>query len=130
LNKDKIQIAVVDDDESFARAVGRLLRTAGFGTAIYHSAEAFLQDLGVKRVQCLVLDIQLGGMSGFDLGRRLVEIGANIPFIFLSVLEEDECRQEARQIGCSDFLHKPVSGQLLIGAIRHAVDPSASRKPN
>ncbi len=121
---------MVDDDESFARAIGRLLRAAGFETAVYPSAEAFLQDLAAKPVSCLVLDIQLGGMSGLDLGRRLVEMGAKIPVIYVTALEDGECSREARQIGCSAFLHKPVSGQLLVETIQQAVNPPTGIKLN
>lgn len=115
---------MVDDDESFARAIGRLLRAAGFGTVIYHSAEAFLKGFAAGTVNCLVLDIQLGGMSGLDLGRRLAAMGTRIPVIFVTASEDDGNSQQAREINCSAFLHKPVNGQALIGAIQHAVQPA------
>jgi len=120
---------VVDDDESFARAIGRLLRAAGFGTAIYHSAETFLHNHAAGPIHCLVLDVQLGGMSGPELGRHLAETGANIPVIFVTALEAGEPSQEARQIGCSSLLHKPVSGRVLVEAIRQAVNSAAKLKP-
>lgn len=124
MSEDKFQVAVVDDDESFARAIGRLLRAAGFGTVIYNSAEAFLQGLAAERVNCLVLDIQLGGMSGLDLGRRLAEIGAKIPIVYVTALEGEKVRRDASEIHGSALLHKPVSGQQLIGAIRRATQPA------
>ncbi len=130
MNEKKIRVAVVDDDESFGRAIGRLLRAAGFETAVYPSAEAFQQDLAAKPVSCLVLDIQLGGMSGLDLGHRLVEMGAKIPVIYVTALEDGECSQEATQIGCSAFLHKPVSGRLLVETIQLAVNPPIGIKLN
>ena len=122
MNENKIRVAVVDDDESFARAIGRLLRATGFGTAVYPSAEAFLQA-SAEPVHCLVLDIELGGMSGLDLGRRLVEMGAKIPVVFVTARNEPESSQAAREIGGQACLHKPVSGELLVGAIRRAVSP-------
>lgn len=130
MNENNIRVAVVDDDESFARAIGRLLRASGFGTSVYPSAEAFLQNLAAEPVACLVLDIQLGGMSGLDLDRHLVEMGAKIPVIFVTALEDEEHSQEARQIGCSAYLRKPVSGRLLVGAIQRAVNPCANLKSN
>ena len=123
VNENKIRVAVVDDDESFARAIGRLLRAAGFETAVYPSAEAYLQDVAAAPVKCLVLDIQMGGMSGLDLGHRLVEMGAQIPVIYVTALEDGKCHDEARQIGCSTLFHKPVSGRLLVEAIHSAVAP-------
>lgn len=121
---------MVDDDESFARAIGRLLRAAGFETVIYGSAEVFLQDFAANSINCLVLDIQMGGMSGLDLGRHLVSIGAKIPVVFVTALENESACQEAREINCSAFLHKPVAGQVLIEAIRHAVHPTSQTKLN
>jgi FixJ family two-component response regulator len=121
LSETKIQVAVVDDDESFARAIGRLLRAAGFGTAIYNSTEAFLRSFAARPVNCVVLDIQFAGMSGPDLGRRLFAIGTMVPIVFVTALEDEETCREAREINRSALLHKPVSGQALIGAIRHAV---------
>lgn len=121
MSENQIQIAVVDDDESFARAIGRLLRAAGFGTAIYHSAETFLRSIATKPVQCLVLDIQMADMSGLDLGRRLAELGAKIPIVFVTALEDEGSSRAALEIGGAALLHKPVSGQLLIGAVRHAI---------
>lgn len=130
MNENKIRVAVVDDDDSFGRAVGRLLRAAGFGAAVYPSAEAFLQNLAAGPVNCLVLDLQLGGMSGLDLGRRLDELGADIPVIFVTALEEEGHCREARQLGCLACFHKPVSGELLVGAIRRAVSAPSKIKTN
>jgi len=122
VNEGKIRVAVVDDDQSFARAIGRLLRAAGFATAVYPSAEAFLQSHAAGPANCLVLDIQLGGMSGLDLGRRLAGMGAKIPVIFVTALDDEGHGLEARRIGCLACLHKPVSGRLLVETIRRAVN--------
>ena len=119
---------MVDDDESFDQAIGRLLRAAGFGTAVYPSAEAFLQDITAEPVNGLVLDIQLGGMSGLELGHRMGEMGSQISVIFVTALEDEETSREARQLGCSAYLHKPVSGRLLIESIYQAVQPPARLK--
>ena len=131
MNENYIRVAVVDDDESFARAIGRLLRAAGFEVFVYSAGESFLHEFTCRSFDCLVLDIQLGGMSGLDLGRRLVESGSKIPFIFVTALEEAGPGQTARQIGCSAYFPKPVSGRLLVAAIRRAVDSCSkmTRKP-
>lgn len=123
VNENKIHVAVVDDDESFGRAIGRLLRAAGFETAVYLSAESFLQNAKTMPVNCLVLDIQLGGMSGLDLGHRLVEARTKIPVIFMTALEDEEHGREARSLGCAAYLRKPVAGRFLVEAIRNAVRP-------
>jgi FixJ family two-component response regulator len=69
-------------------------------------------------------------MSGIELDRRLVETGANIPIVFVTALEDEEHRQEARRIGCAAYLHKPVSGQILVEAIQNAVQPHTRLKLN
>ncbi len=114
-------MAVVDDDESFSRAIGRLLRAAGFEPRLYPSAEAFLEQGAQVPADCIVLDIHLGGMSGLDLRRRLASQGENIPVIFVTAHDEAAAREEAQQVGGSAYLCKPVRGELLLDAINHAV---------
>jgi len=114
---------VVDDDESFRRAIARLLRAAKFEPSVYASAEAFLQDAPEAAVDCLVLDIQLGGMSGLDLRRHLLALGRTTPVIFVTAYDQPNVREEAEQVGCSAYLRKPVPGQLLLEAISKAINP-------
>ncbi|MCX6923247.1 MAG: response regulator [Verrucomicrobia bacterium] len=126
----KINVAVVDDDESFARAIGRLLRASGFEVSTYLSAEAFLATTTRPEPECLVLDIQLGGMSGLDLQRRLHELGVPVPIIFVTAHDGPAVRQEAQQAGCSAYFLKPVRGESLLKAIAEAVNPSRSGSQN
>jgi FixJ family two-component response regulator len=72
---------VVEDDAGMSRATGRLLRAAGFQTLAFVSAEALLQANALTREACLVLDIYLPGLSGFELHRRLVESSASPPHL-------------------------------------------------
>src|ERR1051326_4512960 len=125
MSKNKIYVAIVDDDDSFARALSRRLRAAGFEPLIYSSAEAFLEQATQAVADCLVLDIQLGGMSGLDLRRRLTALGTPTPVIFVTAHDEPEVREEARQIGCSAYLRKPVAGPLLVEAINSAINASS-----
>lgn len=121
MSAEKINVAVVDDDGSICRALGRLLRAAGFEPTMYPSAEAFLRDVPRAGVDCLVLDIHLGGMSGFDLQRHLAETGAAPPIIFMTGHEEPEAPELARRAGCVAFLRKPFAGDSLLEAIKQAV---------
>jgi FixJ family two-component response regulator len=114
-------IAVIDDDESLRRALGRLLRAAGFDPLGYASAEEFLDDPAKARADCLVLDVHLGGMSGFDLERQLVAGGAAPPIVFLTAYEDPKTSEQARKTGCIALLYKPVPGALLLEAVRRAV---------
>ena len=116
-----LHVAVVDDDDSFSRALGRRLRAAGFEPIVYSSAEALLRDCNQVPIDCLVLDIHLGGMSGLDLRRQLTSMGKTIPVIFVTAHDEPEIRDEAREVGCSAYFRKPVAGKDLVEAILRAV---------
>lgn len=122
----RIHVAVVDDDSGFLRAIGRLLRAAGFDAVPYPSAEAFLADRSQERRDCAVFDVHLGGMSGLDLRRRLAAEGDGLPVIFVTAHDEPAIREEAQKLGCSAYLRKPVPGKALIEAIHRAVDAAAS----
>lgn len=113
-------VAVVDDDPSIRRSVGRLLNAYGFAAVEYASAEAFLaRDADVA---CLVLDLDLGGgMSGMELQRKLNETGSNMPMIFITALEDSWLKTEAARAGCIAFLRKPFAGAHLIAAINQAL---------
>jgi FixJ family two-component response regulator len=113
-----IYIAVVDDDESLCRSLGRLLRAAGIQPITYPSAEAFLADTKHPRFDCLVLDIQLGGMSGIELQRQLVAAGEKTPVIFITAHDDPEVREEALATGCAAFFRKTDSGAEVLEAIR------------
>ena len=112
-----MKVAVVDDDESFGRAIGRLLRASKLEPSVYTSAEDFLEDDARLATDCLVLDINLGGMSGLDLQRRLAAQGSTTPIIFVTADDTPTYRTEAQQLGCAAYLRKPVPGSLLLGAI-------------
>jgi len=107
-----IYVAVVDDDDNFCRALGRLLRAAGMQSVMYSSAEAFLADTKHPRFDCLVLDVNLGGMSGIELGRRLVDEGRYAPFICITSNDEPSIKADAEAAGCSAFLSKNDPGVL------------------
>jgi FixJ family two-component response regulator len=113
-----IYVAVVDDDENLCRSFGRLLRAAGIQPITYPSAEAFLADTKHPQFDCLVLDIQLGGMSGIELGRRLMSEGGHAPFIFITAHDDAEARAEAEAAGCAAYFRKTDSGADVLEAIR------------
>ena len=98
-----IYIAIVDDDESMCRSLGRLLRTANFQTITYLSAEAFLKDSKHPQFDCLVLDIRLGGISGIELNKRLTSEGSTIPVIFITAHDDPETEKLAMATGCGLF---------------------------
>ena len=121
----RINVAVVDDDESFSSALERLFRASGFEVRTYASAEAFLAPDPLPDPDCFVLDIQLGGMSGLDLQRRLRELGVRAPIIFVTAHDAPGVCEEAERGGCASYFLKPVPGKSLIKAINKAVHPGS-----
>ena len=117
---DHISIAIVDDDESLCRSLTRLLSAVGMQTVAYPSAEAFLTDRQRPAFDCLVLDVQLGGISGIELQRQLVASGARTPVIFITAHDEPEVREQALAGGCAGYLLKTAPGTEVIEAIRRA----------
>lgn len=125
-----LRVAVVDDDPSFQRSVGRLLRLAGFSVETFDSGQDFLASLATQTPECLVLDVHMPGMSGLELHAHLVQLGSPIPVIFVTAYETPQTLQYAHQSG-STLLLKPVTPpSLLLQAIRTAVQsPQASLGP-
>ena len=115
-------IGVVDDDDSILRALRRLLGSAGFGVSTFGSGEELLAWEHLTTIDCLVLDVQLGGLSGFELQERLGEALLRIPIIFITAHDDAPMRERASRAGAADYLRKPFDEQLLIGAIERALN--------
>jgi FixJ family two-component response regulator len=111
-------VAVVDDDSSMRTGLERLLQAYGFQTEVFSSAEAFLG--ASSAADCLLLDIHLGGMGGFELRRRLAGAGCKMPVIFMTAFDDEATRREAANVGCVAYLRKPFAGQILMDAIAQA----------
>jgi FixJ family two-component response regulator len=118
-------IAVVDDDRSMLVGVERLLNAYGYATKVFASAEAFLDPGAATGADCLLLDIDLGGMSGIELQRRLASCGTAIPIIFMTALDDEATRARALETGCVACLFKPFVGRSLIDAVEIAVAQQA-----
>jgi len=95
----------------------RLLSAHGFRVRTFASAESFLDGIANCEVDCLLLDIHLGGISGIDLLRRLTSSRTDLPVIFMTAIDSQATRQEAFDAGCIAFLKKPFLAKLLIDAI-------------
>ena len=114
-------VAVVDDDQSVCRSFARLLRAAGIQPVTYGSAEAFLADTKRPRFDCMVVDVQLGGMSGIELARVLAtaEVDrAHAPVIVITAFDDPRTRAEAEAAGCAAYFRKNDAGADILGAIR------------
>ena len=114
-------VAVVDDDPSTLRAMETLLDAHGFATKVFASAEEFLARKTTIRIDCLLLDIHLGGgMSGIELRHQLTASDSTLPVIFVTGLEDETIRRQALKAGCIAFLRKPFEARQLIAAIEKA----------
>jgi FixJ family two-component response regulator len=120
MQKRRATVAVIDDDLSMLRAAENLLDAHGFGTALFASAEEFLGSGIANQVDCLLLDIHLGGMSGIELRRRLKASQSSLPVIFMTALDDEAMRRQAIKTGCIACLRKPFAAQQLIDAIDKA----------
>src|SRR5262245_20392579 len=100
-------VAVVDDDPAFRKAVGRLLRAAGFRVEELASAEEFLTYRRPDAPGCLVLDLQMPGVDGLELQRRLVAADAALPIVFITAHGDIPTTVRAMKGGAVDFLPKP-----------------------
>jgi FixJ family two-component response regulator len=113
-------VAVVDDDPSMLKALVRLLTAFGFEPAAYASAEAFWECPTVNAAACAVVDINLPGMSGIELRRRLKERDSTLPVIFMTAADDEQNRIAATAAGCAAYLLKPFPARTLIDAINNA----------
>ena len=118
--KESFTIYVVDDDESIRKALQRLLRSAGYHTVAFASAEDFMDYAPESDEGCLVLDILLPGMTGLELQESLASSGATYPVIFMTAHDNPQWQARAKKEGAFGYLQKPFSEQSLLDAIRLA----------
>jgi DNA-binding response OmpR family regulator len=115
------RIVVVEDDASMGPALERILRAGGYEVVLFASAEAALEADAAATADCLVLDIHLPGMSGFELYRQLALSGKELPAIFITAHDGPAAREEAEELGARSYLPKPFSGRTLLDAITQAL---------
>lgn len=110
-------VYVVDDDAAIRKAMERLLRSAGYRSETFQSAEEFIDAVSNTENGCLVLDIRLPGMNGFELQEKLTRMGVNYPVIFITAHENPLWRERAKKAGAVAFLKKPFLEKTLFDAI-------------
>jgi FixJ family two-component response regulator len=110
-------VYVIDDDESVRKALKRLLRSADLDVEAFSSAEEFLSNSRQGQNACILIDIQMPGLTGFDLQKRLLSQQVRIPVIVISASDDGQTREHARDLGAVGFFRKPVDDQALLDAI-------------
>ena len=114
-------ISIVDDDPSAREGVTDLVRSMGFEAQAFERAEDFLKSDYLGRTRCLISDMRMPGMSGFELHDRLVTSGISIPTIIITAFPQDADRLRAERSGVCCYLAKPVDEQHLLECIRGAL---------
>ena len=117
-------IHIIDDDESIRRALARLVRSLGMEARAFHSAKEFLDHEDLSEVRCMLLDVQLPGMSGLDLYEYMVAAGRDVPVIFITAHPNETSRARARMLNAVAYLEKPFDEQSLLSAIKIALEPN------
>ena len=114
-------IHIVDDDTSFRTSTSRLLRASGYQTAIYESGSNFLEKLPIDEAGCILLDLQMAGVNGFELQDRLGKSSNTLPIIFLTAHGDIKSGVQAIKAGAEDFLPKPVTKEALFECVERAL---------
>jgi FixJ family two-component response regulator len=114
-------VFVIDDDESVRRSLSRLLKTAGWRVETFATAGAFLESTPPNRPGCLVLDLQLPGVSGLELQATLMRAGRDIPIVFITGHGDVPSSVRAMKGGAVDFLQKPFDAQELLDCVGRAL---------
>ena len=115
-------VYVIDDDASYRTAVERRLKWAGYDVETYSSAQQLLDRLpDAETPGCILLDVQMPGLSGLELQSRLIERGSVLPIVFVTGHADTPTTVRAIKAGAEDFLTKPASSEQLIDAIERAM---------
>ena len=115
-------VAIVDDDDSVRGTLQELLRSAGFSSRAFDSAEGFLASGNQQETACLITDIRMPGISGLELQAKLNAERCRITTIFITAHGDEEMRFKALREGAVEFLQKPFDDEVLIESIRAALN--------
>jgi FixJ family two-component response regulator len=114
-------IYVVDDDKSFRKATGRMLSAAGYQVALYETSQQLLDRPPTSQCGCILLDVQMSGLTGPQLQERLLEAGSRVPIVFLTGYGDIPTSVRTIKAGAEDFLTKPVPKLQLLETIKRAI---------
>jgi FixJ family two-component response regulator len=120
-------VYLVDDDESHLHALSRLLRTSGFDVSAHASSAQFARDIAPRARGCVVADLEMPGLNGFELQAELVNTNVVMPVIFLTAHGDIPSTVRAMRGGASDFLEKSAPREVMMAAIRGALDQDAAQ---
>ena len=116
----ELEIAVIDDDQSFRVALVESLSSLGFGVDGYASAEHYIDAIGSKSFNCIVTDVHMPGISGLDQMGRLAKRGSTIPFVLITARSDPNLEAKAAAAGAAGLLRKPFEIHHLVKCIEGA----------
>lgn len=116
-------VTVVDDDEAIREALESLLKSVGFRAKVFASAEGFINSGDLDETECLIVDVQMPWMSGFELQERLAAANNRIPIIFITAHADETSQARALISGAIAFLPKPFAESALLEAVRAVTEP-------
>ncbi len=108
VSSDSKQIYILDDDESIRRSLKMLLVSYDFAVETFSSAEEFFSDVSNKATGCLILDIHMPGINGWDTQQRLTKEGYSLPLIIITADKDDRLKEQALEAGAVGILQKPI----------------------
>jgi len=117
----KPRIAVVDDEEAVRKALQRLLRSVGMAVETFPSGAEFLDAMRTREPDCVVLDLHMPGVNGFDVQARLAESGKRVPVVVITGHDTVETQARVMIGGAAAYLLKPIDEQVLLDAIAAAI---------
>jgi FixJ family two-component response regulator len=115
-------ISIVDDDESVRAAMSSLIRSLGYKSCVFPSAEAFLASPQLSETACLIADVQMPGMNGLDLQDQMAAHHPCIPVIFITAYPEERIRKRAEMAGAVGIFDKPVDSRLIVLCLEAALE--------
>jgi len=127
MSRSKLVVAIVDDEDTVRRALERLFRSAGIASEAFSGGATFLESLQSHRPDCVVLDLHMPEVTGFDVQARLREL--DIPVVVITGHDTPESRGRVQELGAAAYLRKPVAAKALLEAIDNAIGANHPTTP-
>ncbi len=127
MDQTHLLIAVLDDEPKFCQALARLLQSHGFNVVTFTSGEVFLDACATRPPDCLVLDLHMPDMNGFEVQERIARLDSPMPVIIMTGHDSEVTRQRAMSGRPVAYLRKPIKEQILLDAIELAIQQNRSR---
>ena len=124
MDRSRLRIAVIDDDQSVRKALERLLRALNWDVDTFASGRDFLNSLAAQVPDCIVLDLHMPGMNGLDVQQQLARSDLQLPIIVITGNDEPYSRVQCLSAGAAAYLRKPLDDEALLDAIHRAVHKS------